>query len=112
MLLTTSLLPPAAPGASHRGYTDTLFLKVFLGRVAGTVVAPRGNADGDEPWHSVFLPEGSEATLAEMTDKEAFSPRSAAVRDLEVCVCVCVCVCLREGERDYHDSSSNTPQLS
>ncbi|CAM9415653.1 unnamed protein product [Ascophyllum nodosum] len=57
--------------------------KVFLGRVAGTVVAPRGNADGDEPWHSVFLPEGSEATLAEMTDKEAFSPRSAAVRDLE-----------------------------
>ena len=52
----------------------------------GKIVSPRGNSS-DVKWHSVFLPNGSDVTVSEMTDgaeREECLPRGAAIRALEV----------------------------
>lgn len=77
--------------------------QVFEGKAAGTIVPPRGllpsgdksagapKASGepgvaDDAWHTIFVPEGAEATLAEMgkDQRDTFLPRTSAVRALEV----------------------------
>lgn len=57
--------------------------QVFEGRIAGSVVAPRA-ASADAAWHSVFVPQGRDETISEMSDKEAFLPDIIAFRQLEV----------------------------
>lgn len=56
-----------------------------MAKIPGTIVAPRGDIGVDELWQSIFVPEGSDMTVAEMSDnEEAFHPRNGAIRDLEV----------------------------
>eukprot|EP00903_Cladosiphon_okamuranus_P012851 g12008.t2 len=59
--------------------------KVFEAKVAGTIVKPRGASGGG--WYSAFLPDGSDATVAEMDEgsgvREASLPRRAAIQALE-----------------------------
>lgn len=60
---------------------------MFEGKVAGTIVKPRGASSGSG-WYSVFLPDGPGVTVAEMAEgsdqREASLPRGAAIRALEV----------------------------
>ncbi|CAN0029919.1 unnamed protein product [Pylaiella littoralis] len=69
--------------------------KIFEGRVAGTIVPPRGGVSSDSDsgggsdrgWHPVFLPDGSDSTVGEMAEgsdeREACLPRRAAILALE-----------------------------
>lgn len=84
---------PARPTSTALIIVFLLFLQVFEGKVEGSIVDPRGSTGaGDDSfvgaeWQSVFLPKGSEVTVAEMSegvDKEACFPRGAAIDALEV----------------------------
>lgn len=66
-------------------------VQVFEAKVLGSIVEPsRTGVPGGGGWQSVFLPNQSEdgVPVGQMTDgpaKEAFLPRGAAIRALEVC---------------------------
>ncbi|HKR24979.1 MAG TPA: non-canonical purine NTP pyrophosphatase [Allosphingosinicella sp.] len=83
-LLHRMLPPGASPAASAVtviGYADEAGVETFAGALAGHVVAaPRGaEGFGFDP---VFVPEGEERTLAEMSaaEKDSLSPRGRALR--------------------------------
>ena len=57
-------------------------LRLFVGRVRGTIVAPRGNHGFG--WDPIFQPEGSTRTFAEMegSEKDRYSARRLALEAL------------------------------
>lgn len=81
--LATKLDSSKAIAYTIIGYSDennkTAF---FKGEMHGTIVQPRGNMGFG--WDPIFLPDGSEKTLAEMTpeEKNTISTRKLAARKL------------------------------
>lgn len=71
------------------GYFDGSTLRTFAGDVAGTIAPQPRSLEGNEwktslSWNSVFIPDGSTKTYAEMTDEELkpFSHRAIAMAKL------------------------------
>lgn len=81
--LATKLNSPKAIAYTIIGYSDennkTAF---FRGEMYGTIVQPRGNMGFG--WDPIFVPEGYDKTLAEMTseEKNAISTRRLAAERL------------------------------
>jgi inosine triphosphate pyrophosphatase len=62
------------------GYTsDGEVLHIFYGEVEGKIISPRGSSGFG--WDSIFCPEGTQLTFAEMSEEEKskFSPRRRSV---------------------------------
>lgn len=73
-----------AIGVCMFGYFDGSSFKVFEGKIKGNIAeTPRGNSGFG--WDTIFIPEGSKETRAEMNaeDKNKFSMRRVALEKLK-----------------------------
>ncbi|EKX73236.1 conserved hypothetical protein [Theileria equi strain WA] len=66
------------------GYADENDVKIFKGRVNGTIVEPRGKIDIS--WNSIFEPNGYDKTFSELSfeEKNKVSHRYRAAMELKV----------------------------